>query len=333
MSGGQHPVHPDNSDRLSQRRRAGAEITQGLEAEIEACHTLSVGQRCLEAVFFLSLYVCGAMWVILTPDHPGFLVMGVIAMGVVLNSLGIFIHEGLHGVLAKTPAWNHFFSFLSGVPLLISARAYRATHRDHHLDFGRLRDFGTYRQHVDTRALIWLAYFAQLFFGSLLYVLLIPFIAWRTADPRTRLWIIGEYMLIFLIAALAVSGVGVEALLTFWLYPSLVLMALSNVRGLSSHALGDLDDVYLSSRTVETAPWIEFLFLHENYHLEHHLFPQIPSYHLKRVHQLVWSRLPRALYASSYFAFLGDFLKASLTLNLEPVGQVQPVATSSPIHS
>lgn len=316
-------------DRQAQRRRAGAEVTRGIEAEIEACHQLSALRRGGEVSFFIVLYLAGAAWVVFSPEPISFMLIGIILMGVAMNSLGILIHEGLHGLLAKDRRWNHFFGFLCGLPLLISATAYRATHSDHHFEFGRQRDYGTYRQHLDNKYFVWMAYFSQLLFGSIIYVLLIPVLALRTASGRTRVWIAIEYVGIAAIVALFVQVAALETVLTFWVYPSLVLMVLSNVRGLASHALGDLDNIYLSSRTVKTTRLVEVLFLHENYHLEHHLFPQIPSYNLKRAHALVWHRLPEALYAKSYLAFLFLFFKAAIKLDLRPAGRVQP-AQSGP---
>ncbi|MGB0743087.1 MAG: fatty acid desaturase family protein [Opitutales bacterium] len=315
---------------LAQSRRAGREITLGIEAQIEACHQLSAKKRLAEVFLFACLYAAGALFCLAGPHIYSLNLLGVLPMALAMNSLGILIHEGLHGLLAKGRALNHICSFLCGLPLLISASAYRATHNDHHLDFGRKLDYGTYRQHLNNRYFVWAAYYAQLFFGTILYILLIPALALRTASTAKRLRIILEYCLIIAIAAAFVQSTSTETALLLWAYPGLIAMMTTNIRGLASHALGDLDDIYLSSRSIPTSRLVEILFLHENYHLEHHLFPQVPSYHLKKVHQLVWDRLPRALYARSYLAFLAAFLKASLSLNLACCGLVHPKEPFAP---
>jgi len=318
------PAEPSSQDHRTEKRRAGAEVIAGIESEIVACHRLSAGHRLSEVGFFAALYATGALLVAGFPDALPALLAGILMMGLALNACGILIHEGLHGILARDARINHLGTFLCGLPLLISASAYRATHRDHHFEFGRRRDYGTYRQHLDNRYFIWSAYFAQLFLGSVLYVLLIPVFAWRTASNRTRACIIVEYVLIAAALVSLIRFAPAQAILHYWVFPALVMMALTNVRGLASHALGDLEDIYLSSRTVRASPLVELLFLHENYHLEHHLFPRVPSYRLKRAHRLVWNRLPRALHAHSYTAFLLSFFKASLKLDLSPCGLTYP---------
>ena len=69
-------------------------------------------------------------------------------------------------------------------------------------------------------------------------------------------------------------------------------------------------------------PLIAFFLLNENYHLEHHLFPEIPSYHLPRLHQLIWPKLPRAVSGHSYLAFLATFFRATPRMDETPIGLV-----------
>lgn len=323
MSGNPQQVR----ETVARARRIDPEALVGIEKEIETCHRLSNGRRVLEVLPFVLLYLAGAVLAAAGGERWWWLTAGVLVMGLAMNSLGILIHEGLHGLLAKSPAANHFWSFLCGLPLLVSASAYRKTHTDHHFEFGRKLDFGTYRQHLGKPALVWTAYLLQLLFGSVLYILFIPVLGLRGASWKVRVMILVELALIAAWVTWLVTSFPPRTWLTYWIAPSLVMMLLTNIRGLASHALGDLEDIYLSSRTVRSNPVVRFLFLHENYHLEHHLFPQVPSYHLARAHRLVWNRLPRALYAPSYSGFLLGFLKSLRTLSLAPLGVTHPRQT------
>lgn len=309
-------------------RRIGSTALAGIEMEIEELHRIDHLKRIREVMPFAALYAVGAGLAAWCGDRWLLWIAAVLLMGLAMNSLGILIHDGLHGLLARSPVANHVWSFLCGLPLLVSASAYRKTHTDHHFGFGRRIDYGTYRQHVGKPVLVWLAYLLQLCFGSVLYIVLIPVLGLVGATTRVRVMILVEMVLIAGFAACLVHSCSTLSLLTYWVAPALVMMALTNVRGLASHALGDLEDIYLSSRTVRSNRLVRFLFLHENYHLEHHLFPQVPSYHLESTHRLVWDRLPRALYAKSYWHFLKGFFRSLGSFSLAPLGVVGPALDS-----
>lgn len=305
----ERPRIPESNRIRAQQRRASRDVTRGIEREIEELHRLDARERAKELSFFAALYALGAA--IALRGEGIFVLLSILLMGVALNSLPIFVHEGLHGLLARNERINHVLTFLAGLPILVSATAYQATHNNHHYELGRALDYGTYRQHMNAPRLVWLAYFAQLVMGSVMYMIFIPILGFRAASRRSRTMIVAEYAMILTAAGVVIAVVPARHLLLFWLYPMLVLNVLTNVRGLASHALGDVENIYLSSRTVACSPLTSRLFLRENYHLEHHLFPTMPSYHLPRAHQLIWDRLPEALYSASYLDFLRTFFRAA----------------------
>lgn len=285
-------------------------MTRGIEEEVELLHRLDAWARVKEFSFFAALYALGAA-IALQGEGTFIILLSILLMGVALNSLPIFIHEGLHGLLARNERINHALAFLVGLPILISATAYQTTHNNHHYELGRTLDYGTYRQHLNAPRLVWLAYFVQLVMGSVMYMVFIPILGFHAASRRSRRMIVAEYAMILTAAGVVIALIPPRHLLLFWFYPMLVLNVLTNVRGLASHALADVENIYLSSRTVECSPLISHLFLRENYHLEHHLFPTMPSYHLPRAHQLIWERLPEALHSTSYLDFLRTFFRAA----------------------
>jgi fatty acid desaturase len=53
-------------------------------------------------------------------------------------------------------------------------------------------------------------------------------------------------------------------------------------------------------------PIFSFLYWHMEYHLEHHMFPMVPSYNLKKLHNLIKDQLPKPF--PSLFSFYRQIL-------------------------
>ncbi len=309
---------------LIERTRANVEISEGIEDQVNSLLILNAQKRFGEFLFFGILYAIGALIIILFGQNLFATVLGILCMGLAFNLLPIFIHEGLHGLLANNPRTNHVLTFLVGLPIMVSATAYYTTHVNHHYELGRKPDYGTYKQHAPKQAFVWFAYFLQLFFGAILYILLIPFLSFKTASKRSRMYIAGEYCVVISVFVLLFLFTPTSTILLFWFYPVVIMSILTQIRGLASHALGDVENIYLSSRTVKSSKLVSILFLNENYHLEHHIFPRTPSYNLPEMHTLIWNRLPQAIYSKSYFHFLFGLLKAGIKNDLSPMGVVHP---------
>ena len=75
-----------------------------------------------------------------------------------------------------------------------------------------------------------------------------------------------------------------DLLLLAWLLPAVVVGYMTNIRGFTQHGIAVAADPFLASRTMKPHPVVAFCLLYENYHLEHHLFPEVPSYHLPELH-------------------------------------------------
>ena len=56
----------------------------------------------------------------------------------------------------------------------------------------------------------------------------------------------------------------------------------------------DVQDHRLTTRSVKLNPFLNFLCWNMEYHLEHHMYPMIPSYNLKKLHELIKDQLPPA---------------------------------------
>ena len=47
-----------------------------------------------------------------------------------------------------------------------------------------------------------------------------------------------------------------------------------------------------STRTVILNPFFSFLYSNMEYHIEHHIFPKIPFYNLKKLHKVIEDQMP-----------------------------------------
>ncbi len=52
------------------------------------------------------------------------------------------------------------------------------------------------------------------------------------------------------------------------------------------------DDFRTCCRTVIMNPFIQYLYWHMNYHIEHHMYPAVPCYRLGKLHRLIQHDLP-----------------------------------------
>ena len=55
----------------------------------------------------------------------------------------------------------------------------------------------------------------------------------------------------------------------------------------------NVKDHRLCTRTVKFNPIFSFLYWNMEYHLEHHMFPMVPSYNLKKLHEAVKDQMPK----------------------------------------
>ena len=170
----------------------------------------------------------------------------------------------------------------------------------------------------------WLLQWIRLTIAALVYVPMIPIIAWRRADRADRIRVAVECGLIAAVVLPILAIVPMRILLPAWVIPGVLVGYIAGVRGLTQHALTDSGDPLLASRSVRSNRVVAFLLLNENFHLEHHLFPEVPSYNLPRLRELLRSRLPRGVEAPSYTRFLARFVARFLRGDDSPMG----VATS-----
>jgi beta-carotene hydroxylase len=178
-------------------------------------------------------------------------------------------HDVVHGSLGLTKRQTEWALFLMGIVLFESGHAYRTTHRQHHHVFPNDDDPEGYPAKLSM-------------LGTALYGPVFLWRLWWWAFQRNRaqrIWLLAEAV----IPALAVT-IGVVlwpvtpalliyaglAILGSWVYPLLTVYL--------PHK--DFGDTPLTQTHTLRGRLIPALFLELTYHLEHHLYPQVPSHNL-----------------------------------------------------
>ncbi|HEY2015253.1 MAG TPA: fatty acid desaturase [Bryobacteraceae bacterium] len=304
------------------RNRLAQEMQEGFVALIRH----DARKRAAEFAVFVSLAAMG-FWLSIEARSLAstpLLAAGILLTAAALNSFPLLMHEGMHGVLLRDRRWNWLVSVLLGSTFLMSFTSYRVMHIRHHRYLGDARDPDDYHNYSRSRRMVWFLHFVRLTVGPLLYLVLIPVLALKHGSAAQRKAILAEYAILFAIYSSLVRRFPVRELFLVWFVPLLLLGVFIAIRGFTQHGITDASDPYLASRTMLPNPVIAFFLLNENYHLEHHLFPEVPSYHLARLHELIWPKLPRAVAGKSYLAFLAAFLKATPRMDETPIGLVTP---------
>ena len=307
--------------------RAAAAAVLG--PHLDGLRRLSLRHRVREVAVFGTLWAAGLTLAGLSGSVAGatawpLRAAAVVASALALNAFVLLLHEGMHGTLFRGARANRWASVFFGATVGMSFTAYRRLHTLHHDHLGHDDDPDDYHAYTRSPAAFWALQGLRLAFGAAVYVVAIPVVAWIRGTRADRVGMAQEYALLPVLWALALWLVPWDVLLWGWLAPLPVVAALVQVRGLTQHGLTDRHDPLLASRTVRPHPAVSFLLLNENLHLEHHLFPEVPSYRLPALHAALWQHLPRACEGTSYLGFLGQFARQSVALDETPVGVVAP---------
>lgn len=296
------------------------------KSEFASLRKQDVPLRLMEIITFLFVWLGGASLTLFALNLPQLSIrfplqaIGIFLCGLAFFVLFLEVHEGMHNILFKNKFLNDFVSFLFCLPLFMSLTGAVVLHLRHHRYVGEEQDPDEYRFYAKTRLGLWLLYYGRVFIAPLIYVFLIPILGYRHSTSRQRTRIILEFAVMLCIYAFIFTRIPFFILLLVWLIPTSVTGFLVGLWGLAQHALTQAGDPLLTSRSIHANPLVSFCFINQNYHFEHHLFPEIPSYHLKRVYEISWKELPYALSSDSYLGFLREFIRLSFKLEDKPIG-------------
>jgi fatty acid desaturase len=233
-------------------------------------------------------------------------------VGVFAYKLTIIMHDCAHRTLFSSSAVNKLVGTATSYLLASDFEAFTANHFAHHRIYGEAGDpQGDDYLHLQGRnrsAIVW--HLVRPLLGYNLFKLGQFAPEAPDGDPprdglkvapqrQTSRWsFFGGVLVAQVLLATIASG--------FWTYPYLVLLYplsaatfglfFSQVRGFAEHVA---DEARAEGGVVRThlPNWFDRVFfygLNFNYHVEHHLFPYVPSWQLPRVHVLIVERCHNA---------------------------------------
>jgi fatty acid desaturase len=226
--------------------------------------------------------------------------------GVILSGFLGAAHDCAHGTFTKSPRLNHLAGSIWSAVVLFNFSLYKYFHLEHHKytsvegdtePLGAFPDLKTYLYNLPTTA----------FFVTF----------WRMSveaatgkfphfikTSRSRREVVSDDLPQVLWVALVLSLTTVwprQLLLTYWA-PMLFYFPMVFWTSLPEHYGCDEGPDVLRNTRSTTSNWLfRCVFWNGNFHAEHHIYPNVPSSNLPRLHGLIGRNF--AFQESSYIAF------------------------------
>lgn len=222
--------------------------------------------------------------------------------GAVTHDLMIVFHASGHGHVFKNERAADLFSifcnFGQGIP---SAIAFKRYHYDHHIYLGEDELDPDLPTDWEIKT------FRTPFMKTIFLILMVITYSIRPLIVRPKKPIAIET---FNIVTVILVDILILYLLGFW---PLVYIIGSTVMGMSLHpfAFHFIARHYEFSPGIETYSyygWFNHLFLNMGIHVEHHDFPGIPPYNIKRVREIAPEFYEEIIYHDSYFKLIYQFI-------------------------
>lgn len=232
---------------------------------------------------------------------------GIVVVATRQHALAVLVHDGAHHLLYRNARWNDVVSDVAlAFPLFVSTRLYRRQHLVHHRLLNTDGDPDLDLVSATRTPREWMLIALGDVTGANLVLTRLGVVdvvgtagqssfvaALGKRGRETRAWL-GRGQLVGFGAFAAASALALtltgawKLYLLLWALPAMtVLNLVFRLRGVAEHVACESTDELNGSRTV-LAPLPERWLLapcNINYHLEHHLFPGVPHFNLRRLYR------------------------------------------------
>lgn len=260
--------------------------------------------RWLAAVAFEWLMIAALFAVCLAYPQWWVWVIGALLIGTRQHGLAVLAHEGAHHLIVRSHFWNDVLAnYLTTYPLTFTVQGYRTTHLKHHWYLETPEDPS--KVSVDKHPEEWTfpmptLNFIRMFLRDLTLlsqraaISLMKYL-WEIPEGRAPHVIRIAVMHAIAIALFAWTG-HIWAYVLLWIVPLYtVTVACYRLRSVAEHSgIGpqserysrDVIDNLRTTRTTTGSGLSQYLLIPYNvsYHIEHHMFPSIPSFRLRDLH-------------------------------------------------
>jgi len=221
-------------------------------------------------------------------------------------------HETIHRTAFKTRWINEVFCYISFFQLHAEPLGFRWSHTFHHSN--TLQTEGEYDHEIEVSRPTHLIKFFLKFIpmSDLLFIHQSSFVGTtksalgiintsikNTAPVNEQIKIIRNsriILLIWLLIILTSFYINSWLPIIFYFLPTYMGRPIHFAVNVTQHLAAKVDtkDHRLSTHTIILNPIISFYYWHMEYHIEHHMFPTVPSYNLPKLHNLIKDQMPPA---------------------------------------
>ena len=238
------------------------------------------------------LVLCG--WVV----TPWVWIPAIILLGGRQLGLAVLMHETAHHSLFADRRLNLIVGqWLCAAPILADHRSYSKTHRWHHERVGREGDpdFEVYGRYPMDRSLLLGKVVRDLTGVTFLRMMALLWnggynsFTGMAKGWDSGIWFRSAVVHIIMFAVLVRIGAGL-GVVAWWLAFCSTYMLFARIRVIAEHAVTrrlDAVDPRLNTRTTYAGMLERFTVAPNfvNYHLDHHILPKVPAYHLPEFHR------------------------------------------------
>lgn len=244
-------------------------------------------------------------------DTAAFIPVGIacsILIANLIRGLGSVAHDAVHGVVFKSKVASYWIGLLCWAPSGMAFTIYSNYHLHHHRITNSYPDVDNfvvtdYTKNPTLAKILLLAVFTfayPIYFMFQMFRYVKRLTTWKKI--RMHLELVGWWSLVFVGARFLPFGVF------FFLYllPFILGSVLASTTSMIEHyEMEEGDDAYSSRTYASKMPIANFIWNNLGYHNEHHNFPGIPHYNLRKFHEAALPYYDERIKQNVYPNFFG----------------------------